>query len=147
MSKPGRCRGPGTHEVHPRHRLSSAGLYDAPRRAWLAAELAKADGAPVYLFLHHPPFDTGHALVDLIKLDDTEAFFDLLNGHDIRHMFFGHAHRTISGQWRGIPFSALPSLNHHLPLAGGAVETIYSDEFLHRKAAKMCSDEERGNWF
>jgi Icc protein len=146
---------------------SSAGLYDAPRRAWLAAELAKADGAPVYLFLHHPPFDIGHALMDLIKLDDAEVFADLLKGHDIRHMFFGHAHRTISGQWRGIPFSALPSLNHQLPLVGGAVETIYSDEppmyavvliknnmtivhsdaFLHRKPALMRRDEERETWF
>ena len=76
---------------------SSAGLYDAPRRDWLKAELAKAGGAPVYLFMHHPPFDIGHPLMDLIKLDDAEDFAALLKGHDIRHIFFGHAHRTISG--------------------------------------------------
>ena len=146
---------------------SSAGLYDAPRRAWLAAALAAAKGAHVYLFMHDPPFDIGHALMALIKLDDAEAFAALLDGHDVRHIFFGHAHRTISGQWRGIPFSALPSLNHQLPLVGGSVETVYSDEppmyaavliedgmtavhsdaYLHRKPAQMHKDAERGTWY
>lgn len=146
---------------------SSAGLYDAPRRAWLAAELEKARGTPVYLFMHHPPFAIGHPLMDLIKLEEPEAFAALLNGHDVRHIFFGHAHRPISGQWRGISFSALPSLNHQLPLVGGSVPTIYSDEppmyaavlleddrivvhsdcFLDRRAARMAPDAERETWF
>ena len=145
---------------------SSAGLYDAPRRAWLSGQLAKARGAPVYLFMHHPPFNIGHALMDLIKLDEPERFAGLIKGHDIRHIFFGHAHRAISGQWRGIPFSALPSLNHQLPLVGTSVETVYSDEppmyaavlieagctivhsdaFLNRGQARMAADAERGNW-
>jgi 3',5'-cyclic AMP phosphodiesterase CpdA len=146
---------------------SSAGLYDAPRRAWLAAQLSRAAGAPVYLFMHHPPFDIGHPLMDLIKLEDAEGFAALLKGHDIRHIFFGHAHRPISGVWNGIGFSALPSLNHQLPLVGGAVPTVYSDEpamyavvtltpgmtlvhadaFLDRRPARMPEDAERGNWF
>lgn len=146
---------------------SSAGLYDAPRRAWLTAQLGKAQGAPVYLFMHHPPFDIGHSLMDMIKLEDAEGFAALLRGHDIRHIFFGHAHRTISGMWNGIGFSALPSLNHQLPLVGGAVDTVYSDEppmyavvtitpamtlvhsdaFLHRAPARMAREAERGNWY
>lgn len=146
---------------------SSAGLYDAPRRAWLREALAGANGRPTYLFMHHPPFDIGHALMDLIKLDDAASFAELLQGHDVRHIFFGHAHRTISGQWNGIAFSALPSLNHQLPLVGGSVETVYSDEppmyaavtiedgmtvvhsdaYLHRAPARMAKDAERGNWY
>ena len=146
---------------------SSAGLFDAPRRNWLKARLAEAGDAPVFLFMHHPPFDIGHALMDLIKLDDAEDFAALLDGHDVRHIFFGHAHRMISGSWNGISFSALPSLNHQLPLVGGSVETVYSDEppmyaavtispemtvvhadaFLHRSPANMQKDAERGNWY
>jgi 3',5'-cyclic AMP phosphodiesterase CpdA len=146
---------------------SSAGLYDSPRRAWLVAELEKAKGAPVYLFMHHPPFDIGHALMDLIKLDEAVAFAALLKGHDVRHIFFGHAHRTISGVWNGIAFSSLPGVNHQLPLVGRSVETVYSDEppmyaavsitdgmtivhsdaFLHRMPAQMDSEAERGDWF
>jgi len=146
---------------------SSAGLYDADRKAWLAAELDKADGKPVYLFMHHPPFGIAHPLMDLIMLDEPEDFAALLTGHDVRHIFFGHGHRAVSGVWRGIGFSALPSLNHQLPLVGGSVETTYSEEppayavvhitddgiivnndaFLHRSPAAMPTDAERGNWY
>ena len=117
--------------------------------------------------MHHPPFYIGHDLMDLIKLDDAEGFAELLAGRNIRHIFFGHAHRPISGQWRGIPFSALPSLAHQLPLKGDSVETVYSDEppmyaavlieadrtivhadaFLNRAPAQMHKDAGRGDWY
>jgi 3',5'-cyclic AMP phosphodiesterase CpdA len=146
---------------------SSAGRYDPPRREWLKSELGKAAGTPISIFMHHPPFDIGHTLMDLIKLDDVEDFATVLHGHDVRHIFFGHAHRPISGQWRGIMFSALPGLNHQLPLVDGSVATVYSDEppmysvvlleddrtvihsdaFLNRRAADMPADAERGTWY
>ncbi len=145
---------------------SSAGVFDQPRRDWLKAELNKCDGGPVYIFMHHPPFSIHHPLMDLIPLEDGEAFGDLLEGHNVRHIFFGHAHRTISGQWRGHSFSALPSINQQLPLVGGSVATVYSDEppmyavvyldgmqvtihsdaFMNRSPAQMPEDAERGNW-
>jgi len=145
---------------------SSAGLYDKARREWLVNMLKGADGAPVFIFMHHPPFHIHHPLMDLIPLEDGEGFGDLLRGHNVRHLFFGHAHRTISGQWRGISYSALPGLNHQLPLVGGSVPTIYSDEpamyavvhlkgdqitvhsdaFMYRTPAQMAEDAERGNW-
>ena len=34
----------------------------------------------------------------------------------IRHIFFGHVHRPVSGSWRGIAYSALCSLVHQVPL-------------------------------
>ena len=145
---------------------SSAGLYDEPRRKWLRAALAEAGDAPVYIFMHHPPFNIHHPLMDLIPLEDGSGFGDILAGHNVRHIFFGHAHRTISGQWRGISYSALPGLNHQLPLVGGSVATVYSDEppmysvvhlngdqitvhsdaFMHRAPAQMPEDVERDNW-
>jgi 3',5'-cyclic AMP phosphodiesterase CpdA len=145
---------------------SSAGLYCAHRKAWLKAELARAGGRPIYLFMHHPPFSIAHDLMDLIKLDDAEDFLSLLDGETVRHVFFGHAHRPISGQFRGMSFSAPPSLVHQLPLVSGSVATIYSDEpamyavvhaspdkvlvhmdaFLNRSAAQMDPEAERGTW-
>jgi 3',5'-cyclic AMP phosphodiesterase CpdA len=145
---------------------SSAGLLDGPRRSWLKNALAETNSAPVYIFMHHQPFSIHHPLMDLIPLEDGEGFGDLLKGHNVRHIFFGHAHRTISGQWRGISYSALPGLNHQLPLVDGSVPTIYSDEpamyavvylngeqitvhsdaFLHRAPAQMAADAERGGW-
>ena len=146
---------------------SSAGLYTRERREWLARQLDKAGGRPVYLFMHHPPFSIAHELMDRIMLDDPEEFAALLQGHDVRHIFFGHGHRAVSGMWRGIGFSALPSLNHQLPLVGGSVETVYShepsaygvvhvtgegiivhnDAFLDRRPAPMPADAERGTWY
>jgi Icc protein len=146
---------------------SSAGLYCAQRKAWLKGELARAEGRPVYLFMHHPPFSIAHDLMDLILLDDAEDFLSLLGGHGVRHVFFGHAHRPISGQFRGMSFSAPPSLVHQLPLVSGSVATIYSDEpamyavvhadpdkvlvhmdaYLNRSPAQMDPDAERGTWF
>jgi hypothetical protein len=104
--------------------------------------------------------------MDLIPLEDGDGFGDLLAGHNVRHLFFGHAHRTISGQWRGMSYSALPGLNHQLPLVDGSVPTIYSDEpamysvvylngdqitvhsdaFMNRAPAQMARDAERGGW-
>lgn len=146
---------------------SSAGLYCDNRKAWLKEELADAGNLPTYLFMHHPPFGIAHALMDLIMLHDGEDFLALLRGYPVRHIFFGHAHRPISGQVRGISFSAPPSLVHQLPLVSGSVPTIYSDEpamyavvyastdsivvhmdaFLNRRPAQMGVDDDRGPWF
>lgn len=146
---------------------SSAGLYCEARKAWLKAELARAGKRPIYLFMHHPPFAIAHDLMDLIMLDAADDFLRLLPKGQVRHIFFGHAHRPISGQFHGMSFSAPPSLVHQLPLVAGSVPTIYSDEppmyavvhagpdkvlvhmdaFLNRSAAQMAPDAERGTWF
>ena len=145
---------------------SSAGLLDAPRRAWLKTQLEHAGEAPIYIFMHHPPFLIHHPLMDLIPLEDGAGFGDMLEDHNVRHIFFGHAHRTISGQWRGISYSALPGISHQLPLMSGSVPTVYSDEppmysviflngtqitvhsdaFMHRAQAEMAEDAEREPW-
>ncbi|MGE0005565.1 MAG: phosphodiesterase [Parvibaculaceae bacterium] len=145
---------------------SSAGLYCPRRTAWLRSELAAAGKLPLYLFMHHPPFAIAHDLMDLIMLDDAEDFLALLDGHAVRHIFFGHAHRPISGQFRGMSFSAPPSLVHQLPLVSDSVATVYSDEpamyavvhaasdkivvhmdaFLNRRPAEMDPEAERGAW-
>jgi 3',5'-cyclic AMP phosphodiesterase CpdA len=93
----------------------SAGLYCDQRRAWLSRRLQEANPDPVYLFMHHPPFDIGIPSLDRIKLDDTHAFATVLReSADIRHLFLGHVHRPVSGSWQGIPFSALPGTNHQI---------------------------------
>ncbi|MEE8286033.1 MAG: phosphodiesterase [Gammaproteobacteria bacterium] len=93
----------------------SDGLYCDKRRAWLSRRLQEAKPDPVYLFMHHPPFDIGIPSLDRIKLDGTETFAAVLReSADIRHLFLGHVHRPVSGSWQGIPFSALPGTNHQI---------------------------------
>lgn len=107
----------------------SEGRYCAARRQWLSAQLAEADQRPVYIFMHHPPFDVGLAYVDRIKLEEPEAFAEVvLSSRSVRHIFFGHIHRATYVNWHGIPCTSLPSTNHQVPLTGGSVRSRYSRE-------------------
>ncbi len=100
----------------------ASGSFCAKRQAWLEARLAEAAGRPVILFMHHPPLDIGIPSLDRIGLVDKQGFAEVVAGArasegagGIRHIFFGHVHRPVSGSWRGIPYSALRSLVHQVP--------------------------------
>ncbi len=96
---------------------SSAGRYCPARLGWLRNELRLAGQRPVFLFMHHPPFDCGIPSLDRIRLRDDAALHALLAGHrNIRHLFLGHVHRPMSGSWAGIPFSSTRGTNHQVPL-------------------------------
>lgn len=122
---------------------SGAGSYCANRAAWLEAELKRAGEKPVYIFMHHPPFDIGIPSLDRMKLDDADSFADTLTGPaDIRHIFFGHVHRPVSGCWRGIPFSALPSTNHQI---AADFETVSPMPYCHEPPAYAIVDLDADN--
>jgi 3',5'-cyclic-AMP phosphodiesterase len=87
------------------------------RLDWLDAQLREAAGRPVYLFMHHAPFAVGLRKMDTIALKDNHPFADILTSRgNVRHIFFGHLHRSLSGSWHGIPFSNLPGTNHQVAL-------------------------------
>lgn len=102
-------KSPGTH----------AGSYCAKRLTWLQQQLS-GSGRPVLLFMHHPPFPVGIAAMDAIMMreGDAEAFHAVIAPHKarIRHLFFGHVHRAIFGNWRGVSFSCMRGLNHQVAL-------------------------------
>jgi len=91
------------------------GVYCKERQEWLKHQLEKCD-RPVLLFMHHPPFRVGLPGMDEIMLDDSNAFYDAIKSHAgrIRHLFFGHVHRPIFGNWRGISFSCMRGTNHQV---------------------------------
>ena len=67
--------------------------------------------------MHHPPFPIGLPGLDVIRLLDSTGIEDALrDAPQIKHIFFGHVHRPVSGSWRGIPFSASPSTLHQVAL-------------------------------
>lgn len=103
-----------------------SGLYCERRREWLWQRLQESDGRPVYLFMHHPPFDIGITGLDAIRLMDPESFAAVTSDYsNIKHMFFGHVHRPVSGSWRGIPFSAIVSTNHQVGMDFKAPRLTY----------------------
>jgi 3',5'-cyclic AMP phosphodiesterase CpdA len=104
-----------------------AGRYCPQRQDWLQRELENASDQPVYLFMHHPPFPVGLPSLDVIGIPkaDAEALGELLETHGaVRHIFFGHVHRPISGQWRGISFSTLRATNHQVWLDFQALDDV-----------------------
>jgi len=102
------------------------GSYCDRRLEWLRNSLDEARDMPVYLFMHHPPFHVGLFSVDRIGMGaDGERVGEVVSKHgNIRHLFFGHVHRPISGSWQGIPYSTLRGINHQVPLDFGPLEVV-----------------------
>lgn len=107
---------------------TSAGQYCAIRQEWLKQQLADAQDRSIWIFMHHPPFDVGIPYMDRIKLEDADAFGEIVRDAKVRHIFFGHIHRVCFVNWQGISCSSLPSLSHQVPLNRPALGTSYSIE-------------------
>ncbi len=94
------------------------GVLCDTRLAWLAARLDEAKGMPVYVFVHHPPFDIGNWM-DEIKLKSPRVA-EVLKAHgDVRHIFSGHTHRHSSGVWHGMPFANVGAVHYNTGLRVG----------------------------
>ena len=102
-----------------------AGLYCEARRNWLSGALARAKNRDVFLFMHHPPFQIGMPQIDSMSLANPQEFTEIIESSNrIRHLFFGHLHRPVSGAWRGIPFSTLFGTNHQVALDFDTIDVI-----------------------
>jgi hypothetical protein len=64
--------------------------------------------------MHHNPAPVGVWSADVLSLIERDEFGAILRAHagNIRHLFFGHTHYSLSGALEGIPFSAPRSTNH-----------------------------------
>lgn len=106
---------------------SHAGVLCDRRLGWLDAELASAKGGPVILFMHHPPLAVGFPGMDRIALRNGEEFHRCLASHgNVRHIVAGHVHRTVSGSFRGVPFSIFKSPVHQQPMEMSSCDTSLS---------------------
>jgi len=60
--------------------------------------------------MHHQPVDVGSAWIDTMTLDNPDALFDVLDGHDqVRGLLFGHVHQTFDAVRRQVRLMASPS--------------------------------------
>ena len=99
---------PKTHQGH----------YCQKRQAWLKKQLTEGleKNLGVFLFMHHNPLPLVKLESDYLGLLDRDEFQIILNDYKsiIKHIFFGHQHLTVSGNYLGIPFSSPKSINHPL---------------------------------
>lgn len=87
------------------------------RLEWLDEAITASSG-PIFLFMHHPPFDVGFDRMDSIRLLDADALAVVMaRARDsIRHLFVGHLHRNVAGSWRGWSFSGVRGTSHQIAL-------------------------------
>lgn len=109
----GRCIFLDTNEPGVHH-----GVFCEKRGDWLRARLSDNPEDRLILFMHHPPLHVGLPSMDQYSLLDPSHFNLAIEGYEsrIRHIFFGHVHRPICGNWRGISFSTLRGTNHQVAL-------------------------------
>ena len=96
---------------------SHAGEMCGKRLGWLKETLAAAPAdMPFVVFMHHPPFPVGVHAMDQISLKQSREFAEVIARYRarIRHLFYGHVHRPISGSYGKIPFSTLRGTNHQV---------------------------------
>ncbi|MDE1467281.1 phosphodiesterase [Aurantiacibacter sp. D1-12] len=104
------------------------GAFCEKRRDWLAATLAKHEGTPAVIFMHHPPIVSG---IEWMDPDPSEQWIanlaSALEGRSdqVLAIHCGHLHRQIVGQFCGIPVSVTPSV---APLVSMDLRAISSDK-------------------
>jgi len=120
-----------------------AGTYCPARCAWLSQALAAAEERPVYIFMHHPPFDIGVPSLDRIKLSHGKEFAAVVaEAGNLAHIFFGHVHRPVSGSWMGIPFSALRSTAHQVAFDLEAADKVPYSEAAPQYGVIMTDEQQ-----
>ena len=80
------------------------------RLAWLALRLNEARDRPTVIFMHHPPFRTGLAVMDAMGFGGAQALASLVRSHpQVHQIVAGHIHRPIVTRFGGTVASVCPS--------------------------------------
>jgi Icc protein len=95
---------------------SASGMLCQKRLGWLESELNTLGDERAFLFMHHPPLNIVHSAMDKIGFLSGDELAEVITPfkNSIRHIFFGHIHRTILGGWLGIPYSCMHGTNHQV---------------------------------
>lgn len=95
----------------------SHGELDADTLAFLDTMLGASNDRPALIFLHHPPFVTGIAHMDVQNLHNADALADILARHSrARLVAAGHVHRATLTTFGGVAATICPAPNHAVAL-------------------------------
>ncbi|HTZ76948.1 MAG TPA: phosphodiesterase, partial [Stellaceae bacterium] len=79
--------------------------------------LAAAPNQPTLVMMHHPPFATGIAHMDVHALKEPAGFAAVIARHpQVERILCGHLHRTIDHRFAGTIAGTAPSTAHQLVL-------------------------------
>jgi len=114
------------------------GQLTADTLHFLESQLQAAQGLPVMLALHHPPFHTGIAFMDAIGLNNAGELADILAAtHSTVRVVCGHIHSMMVAEVAGqvVVSSPSPCSNFELDLRATAPTGYYDRDdgcLLHR---------------
>jgi 3',5'-cyclic AMP phosphodiesterase CpdA len=84
---------------------------------WLSEQLLAHTELPTLIFLHHPPMEVGIDHMDVQKLLNDEALWQVVKHHtQVTGLVAGHLHRSICATWHGLPVWVGPSHSHAVTL-------------------------------
>jgi Icc protein len=91
----------------------SAGSLEEKQLIWMSEDLYENHGKPVLIFMHHPPIDCGIPWLDKIKLENADAFWDIVPPYakNIMGVFFAHLHIQLSTVVRGVLAASPPAVS------------------------------------
>jgi 3',5'-cyclic AMP phosphodiesterase CpdA len=93
------------------------GELGAETLIWLDAMLGASSTRPALLFLHHPPFKTGIAHMDMQNLRNAGDLAAILSRHQrARLVAAGHVHRATLSMFAGATATICPAPNHAVAL-------------------------------
>jgi 3',5'-cyclic-AMP phosphodiesterase len=96
---------------------SGGGRLCAERLAWLDDRLREAPARPTLIFMHHPPFVTGIAGMDVMGLDGIDALAAVIRRHpQVERIVAGHIHRPIIRRFAGTVACTCPATAHQVAL-------------------------------
>ena len=132
------------------------------RQSWLINTLENAsdNNKQVYLFMHHNPLPLGEPTSDYIGLQQGDEFKDILIKFKkiIQHIFFGHQHITVSGNYLNIPFSAprstwsplVPNFSKNYRLGTANTDPNYNVILINKNSLVVHTEDflkDNINWF
>lgn len=97
---------------------ADAGALTDETLDFLAGALADAQGRPVLVMLHHPPFRTGIGHMDAVRLLRGAAEFEriIAANPQVQRVLCGHVHRQIQRSFGGTICQIAPSVAHQVAL-------------------------------
>jgi 3',5'-cyclic AMP phosphodiesterase CpdA len=97
---------------------SPHGTLDEAQLIWLAARLREEPMKPTLILVHHPPFSTGIAFMDSVRLfEGCEEFAAIVAKHpQVERVLCGHVHRAIETRWHGTLVMTAPATCHQIAL-------------------------------
>lgn len=105
-----------------------AGAFCAARAAWLRQAVQDSGGAPLLVFMHHPPVDVGLGWIDPGPGQDWIARLDAaLQGANVLAVCAGHVHLGGVFHWAGRMVATCPSSSSDLSLVFAPMDGAQPD--------------------